>query len=77
MRFIHSLVPETIERLEQIYTHHLSPRTRQRAQCILLSHDGYSVPELAEIFRVHHVTIYNWFNAWEARQFDGLSDLPG
>lgn len=77
MRFIRDLDPETIQRLEQTYTQSPSPRTRQRAQCILLSHDGYSVPALAEIFRVHQVTIYHWFNAWEARQFDGLSDLPG
>lgn len=77
MRCIHDLEPETIQQLEQIFKQSPSPRTRQRAQCMLLSHDGYSVPELAEIFRVHHVTIYHWFNAWEARQFDGLSDLPG
>ena len=77
MRFIHDLAPEIIQQLEQIYKQSPSPRTRQRAQCLLLSHDGYSVPELAEIFRVHPVTIYHWLNAWKARQFDGLSDLPG
>ncbi len=77
MRFIQDLTPDMIQQLEQIYKQNPSPRTRQRAQCILLSYEGYSVPELAEIFRVHHVTIYNWFNAWNSRQFDGLSDLPG
>ena len=77
MRFIQPLEPETLHRLEQIYTQSSSSRTRQRAQCMLLSAEGYSVPELAQIFRVHHVTIYHWFDAWEARQFDGLTDLPG
>jgi len=77
MRFIHDSDPEIIQQLEQIYKQSPSPRTRQRAQCLLLSHDGYSVPELAEIFRVHPVTIYHWLNAWKARQFDGLSDQTG
>lgn len=33
--------------------------------------------ELAHIFQVDRITIYNWFNAWESRQFAGLYDRKG
>ena len=69
MRFIQDLAPDTIHLLERIYKRSRYPRTRQRAQCLLLSAEGYSVPELVRIFRVTSVTIYNWFNAWDTRRF--------
>jgi transposase len=77
MRFIRELAPDTVHLLERIYKRSRHPRTRQRAQCILLSYEGYSVPELARIFRVTQVTIYTWFNTWETRRFPGLYDRPG
>lgn len=77
MRFIQDLAPDTIHLLERIYKRSRHPRTRQRAQCLLLSYEGYSVPELVRIFRVSQVTIYHWLNAWETRRFAGLYDRPG
>lgn len=77
MRFIQDLAPDTIHVLERIYKRSRYPRTRQRAQCLLLSAEGYSVPELVRIFRVTSITIYNWLNAWETRRFAGLYDRPG
>jgi len=35
------------------------------------------VSQLVEIFQVHRVTVYRWFDAWEARRFVGLYDCPG
>jgi transposase len=33
--------------------------------------------ELAHIFKVDRITIYNWFNEWESRHFAGLYDRKG
>jgi transposase len=33
--------------------------------------------ELADIFKVDRITIYNWFNEWESRHFAGLYDRKG
>lgn len=77
MRFIREIARETMQLLERIYKRSRFPRVRQRAQCILLSTEGYSVSELVKIFRVERITIYNWFDAWEERRFAGLYDRPG
>jgi transposase len=77
MRFIDDLPRETIHLLERIQKQSQHHQTRQRAQCILLSARGYSVPALMEIFQVHQITIYRWFDAWEARRLVGLYDCPG
>ena len=49
-------------------THHY----RERCQAILLSHQKYSIGELALMFKKQEDTIRGWFNRWEA---DGLSGL--
>ena len=77
MRFIHDLQSETISLLERIYKQSRHHQTRQRANCILLSYQRYSVTQLMQIFHVHRVTIYNWLDAWESRRFVGLYDRPG
>lgn len=77
MRFIQPLPLDTIHLLERIYKHSHHHQTRQRAQCIVLSSRGYRVSQLVEIFQVHRVTVYRWFDAWEARRFVGLYDCPG
>lgn len=71
MRFIQGLRHETIKLLQKIYKESKHHQVRQRAQCILLSYQGYMTNELAHIFQVDRITIYNWFNAWESRQFAG------
>ena len=50
---------------------------RQRAQCVLLSFQGYTAKELAHIFHVDRITIYHWFDAWAMRRFPGLYDRKG
>lgn len=77
MRFIEDLPIDTIHLLERIQKHSQHHQTRQRAQCILLSARGYPVPQLMEIFQVHQITIYRWFEAWESQRFVGLYDCPG
>jgi transposase len=43
----------------------------------LFSYQGYMTNELAYIFQADRITVYNWFNAWESRQFAGLYDKKG
>ena len=77
MRFIQDLSPETIPLLQKIYKKSKYHRVRQRAQCLLLSYQGYTIKELAHIFQVDRITIYNWFNHWESRRLAGLYDRAG
>jgi len=74
MRFIQHLSHETIPLLQKVYQKSKHHRVRQRAQCILLSYQGYTTNELAHMFKVDRITIYNWFNQWESRHFAGLYD---
>ena len=77
MRFIKGLSHETINLLKRIYAQSKYYHVRRRAQCILLSHEGYQAKELMNIFDVDIVTIYNWFNAWEELKLVGLYDRKG
>lgn len=77
MRFIQNLSVETISLLKRIYQQSQHHQVRQRAQCILLSHEGYSTTILMDVFKVTRLTIYNWFNDWDERGVAGLYDRCG
>ena len=74
MRFIQNLSPETRSLLHRIYKESQHHRVRQRAHCILLSFQGINTTALMAIFSVDRITLYNWFDAWEASHFAGLYD---
>ena len=74
MRFVEDISPETISMLQRIYKHSRHHRVRQRAQCLLLSFQGLTTTELVKIFQVDRITIYHWFDAWEAQRLAGLYD---
>ncbi len=63
--------------LARIYKHSKYHRVRQRAHCILLSNDGYTISDLKKIFNADLTTIYNWFNEWESKSLVGLYDRKG
>ena len=74
MRVLHDVSAETrhvLQRLSKESQHH---RVRQRAHCLLLSCQGFNTTALRAIFSVHRLTIYHWFDAWEAHHFAGLYD---
>src|SRR4029450_11642178 len=77
MRFIHDLSPETQRLLRRGYKESKHHRVRQRAHCILLSFEGRTTTDLMDIFDVDRLTIYHWFDAWEASHFAGLYDHKG
>jgi len=43
----------------------------------LLSHQGHTIAQLTELFKVHRVTIYEWFNLWESGGIEALHKKPG
>lgn len=74
VRFIQDLSLETQKLLRRLYKQSQHHRVRQRAHCLLLSCQGMTTKELMKIFPVDRITIYNWFDAWEAQRFAGLYD---
>ena len=74
MRFIQDLSPETRSLLHRLYKQSQHHRVRQRAHCIILSSQGITTTTLMAIFSVDRITIYNWFDSWEAYHFAGLYD---
>lgn len=75
-KFIY-LTTEQIETLQQGHRNHFSAPVRDRCHCLLLSHPGKSVPELALIFSVIPLTIYNWLSRWEEKGLVGLFNQKG
>lgn len=77
MRFTRAVFPETQRLLQRLYRQSRHHQVRQRAHCILLSSQNYSIAQLMDIFRVSRKTLYNWFNNWEAQGILGLYNRPG
>lgn len=50
---------------------------RNRCQCLVFSHQGKSVSELAQFFEINPITIYSWFDRWDAHGIVGLMNRPG
>jgi transposase len=50
---------------------------RNRCQCLILSHQGNTIPQLMKFFKVHRVTIYAWFDLWESGGLEALHKKPG
>lgn len=77
MRYIKGLTAENVKMLTRIYKQSQYYQVRQRAHSILLSHEGYQIKELIEIFGVSRNTIYNWFNHWDKFSLVGLYNETG
>ena len=75
-RFIEKLTARQIAKLTERKDHGDSPRIRHRAHAILLSYQGTSVVDLAQIFQTNRTTISQWLDRWDAEHFEGLADKP-
>jgi hypothetical protein len=64
-RYIKNLTVSQLEELESGYKYGENNLFRSHCQAIILSNQGYSVPELMEIFQCRKNTLYNWFNSYE------------
>jgi transposase len=77
MQFSRKVFPETQRLLQRLYRQSRHHQVRQRAHCILLSSQDYSIAQLMDIFSVSRKTLYNWLNNWEAQGVLGLYNRPG
>ena len=77
MRYIESLSPETVKMLECINRRSEHHQVRQRAQCILMSSRGLTIPQLMVSFSISRKTVFNWFSHWEQEKLVGLYNQPG
>jgi transposase len=68
---------ESIKLLWRIYRQSQKYQVRQRAHCMILIEEGYSIEELIKIFAVSKKTIYNWKNNWLNRGLVGLYNRQG
>ena len=62
--------------LERLRRHSSNHRIGIRCHALLLSSEGYRIPELSKIFGVKKDTIRSWFDRWESSGLEGLSDKP-
>ncbi|ACK64730.1 transposase (plasmid) [Rippkaea orientalis PCC 8801] len=77
MILLRELSTETKKLLITISRLSKSPQVRNRSQCIILSYERVSIPQLRKLFRVSEKTIYNWLNRWEAQGLLGLYNEKG
>ena len=75
-RFIEKLTSRQIQKLTERKDHGETPRIRHRAHAILLSFQGTSVVDLAQIFQTNRTTVSQWLDRWDAERFAGLADKP-
>lgn len=76
MRYIKELTDTQKEELQIGFETGSSKRFRIRCQSILLSHEGYSIKQLMDMYKVRRDTVRSWFNRWEAKGLEGLLDKP-
>ena len=69
---------EEVDQLEAIWKGSDPCSVRNRAHATLLIYkDKRGLDDVASIFNVHHNTIYNWMERWEAEGINGMYDMEG
>lgn len=76
MRYI-KLLDQDREKLEFLYRKDGSATVRKRSQCLVLSHQGRNITDLAKIFNVSRRTVERWFEGWGGKGFGSLPVRPG
>jgi transposase len=71
------LTEQEEQELKELYKNGESIIERKRSQCLLLSHQGKSINELAGIFSVTRLTISNWLDKWKQGGLKGIRLQPG
>jgi len=76
VKHIEQLSEEEQITLEQMYQYHPKRRCRQRAHVVLLSAQGYSQKEIAQIVRMTRKTVADCLKRYKKHGFLGLYDKP-
>ena len=63
-------------RLQKVYGRTRCARTRLRALIVLLSHDGYSIEEIAQLTRQSDETVRRWLHRFLQEGCRGLYEAP-
>ena len=77
MKYVTPLQDYEIETLREMHRYHPSRRTRMRAHSLLLSHQGVSIPGIAQIYQVDRRSVSGWIDRWHTKGLIGLDDQPG
>jgi transposase len=75
VRFVRQASPEEDQELERMIQQEVG-RVAMRAHMIQLSARGYTVPQIKRIHATTEVTIYQWFDRFDAEGPAGLYDRP-
>lgn len=76
MRFVKLSAAELVT-LQEGHKNGSQFQFRNRCQCLLFSHQGKTVSELARFFEINPITIYGWFDRWQKSGIVGLMNRPG
>jgi transposase len=66
------LTEQEEQELKGLYKNGVYIIERKRSQCLLLSHQGKSINELAGIFSVTRLTISHWLDNWKQGGLKGI-----
>ena len=76
MRFV-KLSEAELKTLQEGHKNGSQFQFRNRCQCLVLSGQGNTVSEFAQLFEVTRMTIYGWFDRWNNNGIAGLMNKPG
>ena len=76
MKFVKPLNETEIETLQCMHRYHPSRRARMRAHCLLLSHQGYKLKAIAQVYQLDHRRVSVWIDHWHDCGLVGLYDQP-
>lgn len=77
MILLRDVNPESKKLLIRISNDSKCRQVRERAKCIILFEQGFSLVQLRQIFWVSEKTIYNWLMKWERLGLVGLYNQKG
>jgi transposase len=76
MKYVTPLNDAEIETLRQMHAYHPSRRARMRAHSLVLSHQRYTIPQIARLYQVDQRRVSAWIERWQAWGLVGLYDRP-
>src|SRR6476661_7377783 len=76
MKFVAPLSDIEMQTLTDMHHFHPSRRARMRAHGLLLSHQGFSIRRIADVYQVSRYAVSEWMERWQRAGLVGLYDHP-